>query len=174
MSCEACSAIPACPPCQKHQVCRQLYPNQCHACPQNVCIDTHSATHVAPILGGTLSVVLGLAGLVAFGWWMRRRSDCVGGAQPDAGESVDRGASHACAIARDRIRVLPTLPDLGLLPRWRRAALRRPMVLFVDAVLPLMHAPERMASCAVTRHDVLRRSGRLPARCSRLHHYIPS
>ena len=73
MSCEACSAIPACPPCQKHQVCRQLYPNQCHACPQNVCIDTHPATHVAPILGGTLSVVLGLAGLVAFGWWMRRR-----------------------------------------------------------------------------------------------------
>jgi len=28
---------------------------------------------VAPILAGTLSVVLGLAGLVAFGWWMRRR-----------------------------------------------------------------------------------------------------
>ena len=28
---------------------------------------------MAPILGGTLSVVLGLAGLVAFGWWMRRR-----------------------------------------------------------------------------------------------------
>ena len=73
MSCEACSAIPACPPCQRHQVCRQLYTDQCHACPQNVCFDTHPATHVAPILAGTLSVVLGLAGLVAFGWWMRRR-----------------------------------------------------------------------------------------------------
>ena len=34
---------------------------------------SYPVTHVAPILGRTLSAVLGLAGLVAVGWWMRRR-----------------------------------------------------------------------------------------------------
>ena len=34
---------------------------------------SHPVTHVAPILGRTLSAVLGLAGLIAVGWWMRRR-----------------------------------------------------------------------------------------------------
>lgn len=104
---------------------------------------------------------------------LRRRSDCVSGAQPNAGEPVDRGASHAGAIARARIRVLPTLSALGLLSQWRRAALRRAVVLFVHAVLTPVHDAESMATCAATRHDVLRRSDRLPARRSRLHHYIP-
>lgn len=110
MLCEACSAIPACPPCKAHQVCRQLYANTCHTCPQNVCLDTHPATHVATILGGTLGVVVASVVLGAIGWWLRRKRSKQQSLERyrRAQDMADRCAeAHWARLASDRMDAIP-------------------------------------------------------------------
>lgn len=72
MDCDACNDIPPCPPCSPEEECRQLYPNACHLCPQNVCVKI-PAPHTAAIVYGTVGAALGTAVLVACVWWVWRR-----------------------------------------------------------------------------------------------------
>jgi len=70
--CVPCDNIPPCPPCTKHQQCQQLYPNDCHICPSNVCADRpDNDTHPKGIVGGVISALMGalVVGIASYVIW---------------------------------------------------------------------------------------------------------
>ncbi|KAL4400238.1 hypothetical protein ACI68E_003154 [Malassezia pachydermatis] len=73
-SCPACDTIPPCPPCTSRQICLQQYPDACHTCPQNVCVDMPTSTHIIAVVGGTTGGVLGLLLLVCGCIWAWHQS----------------------------------------------------------------------------------------------------
>ena len=57
--CVPCDNIPPCPPCTAHQQCQQLYPNDCHICPPNVCVTRpHDEAHSKGIVGGVVGAIV--------------------------------------------------------------------------------------------------------------------
>lgn len=57
--CVPCDNIPPCPPCTAHQQCQQLYPNDCHICPSNVCVTRpHDEAHSKGIVGGVVGAIV--------------------------------------------------------------------------------------------------------------------